>query len=76
MSELRGSLSGQTERLKDIFEQIVAENLPNLEKETSICVLEAEKTPPKVKENRKLTNLRTKDAIQGQLRGRESLHTA
>ena len=38
--------------LEEIFEQIVAENFPNLVKETSIHVQEAERTPPKVNENR------------------------
>ena len=32
--------------LEEIFEQIVAENFPNLAKETSIRVQEAERTPP------------------------------
>ena len=34
--------------LEEIFEQIVAENFPNLAKETSIRVQEAERAPPKV----------------------------
>ena len=34
--------------LKEIFEEIVAENIPNLAKETSIRVQEAERTPPKL----------------------------
>ena len=38
--------------LEEIFEQIVAENFPNLTKETSIHVQEAERTPPKVDDNR------------------------
>ena len=38
--------------LEEIFEQIVAENIPNLAKETSIRVQEAERTPPKVNETR------------------------
>ena len=38
--------------LEEIFEQIVAENFPNLAKETSIRVQEAERTPPKVNEIR------------------------
>ena len=37
--------------LEEIFEQIVAENFPNLAKEISIHVQEAERTPPKVNEN-------------------------
>ena len=37
--------------LEDIFEQIIAENFPNLGKETIICVQEAERTSPKINEN-------------------------
>ena len=33
--------------LEEIFEQIVAENIPNLRNETSIHVQDAERTPPK-----------------------------
>ena len=38
--------------LEEILEQIVAENFPNLAKETSICVQDAERTLPKINENR------------------------
>ena len=38
--------------LKEIFEQIVAENFPNLAKETCIHVQEAERTPPKFNHNK------------------------
>ena len=34
--------------LEEIFEQIVAENFPNLARETNIHVREAERTPPKL----------------------------
>ena len=34
--------------LEEIFEQTVTENFPNLAKETSIHVQEAERTPPKL----------------------------
>ena len=38
----------QRERgIEDIFEQIIAENFPNLGKETSIRVQEGERIPPK-----------------------------
>ena len=55
--------------LEEIFEQIVAENFPNLAKEKSIHVQEAEKTPPKLNENRlmprhitaQFANLRSKE---------------
>ena len=40
--------------LQEIFEQIVAENIPNLARETNIHIQEAERTPPKLK----TTNLR------------------
>ena len=57
--------------LEEIFEQIVAENFPNLAKETSICVQEAERTPPKINENRptprhiivQFANIRSKDTV-------------
>ena len=57
--------------IEDIFEQIIAENFPNLGKETSIRVQEAERTPPKINENRPTTchiivqfaNIRSKDTI-------------
>ena len=53
-------------------------NFPNLGNETSIHVLEAEGTPPKIKEKRptpqhvivKLINLRTKEAILRAIRGK------
>ena len=38
--------------LEGVFEQIIAENFPNLGKETSIHVREAERTPPKFNKNR------------------------
>ena len=34
--------------LEEIFEEILAENFPNLAKETSIHVQEAKRTPPKL----------------------------
>jgi len=67
--------------LENIFEQIIAENFPNLGNETNIRVLEAERTPPKIKENRptpqhvivKLANLRTKETILRAVRGKRFL---
>ena len=67
--------------LEDIFEQIVAENFPNLGKETSICVQEAERTPPKINENRltpqhitvQFVNLRSKETILKVVRGKRFL---
>ena len=57
--------------LEEIFEQIVAENFPNLEKETHVWVQEAERTPPKINKNRstprhiivQFANLRSKETI-------------
>ena len=57
--------------LEEIFEHIVAENFPNLVKEISIRVQEAEKAPPKINENRptprhiivQFANLRSKETI-------------
>ena len=57
--------------LEEIFEHIVAENFPNLAKETSIHVQEAERTPPKINENRPtprhvilpFSNLRSKEKV-------------
>ena len=37
--------------LEEIFEQIVAENFPNLARETNIRVEEAERTPPKLNQD-------------------------
>jgi len=56
---------------EDIFEQIIAENFPNMGKETSIHVQETDRTPRKINKNRstplhiivKLANLREKEAI-------------
>ena len=57
--------------LEGIFEQIVAENFPNLGKETNIQVKEPKRTPPKINKNRstpqhiivKLANLTAKEAV-------------
>ena len=57
--------------LEEIFEQIVAENFPNLAKETSICVQEAERTPPKLNHDKptprhvilQFANIRSKDTV-------------
>ena len=67
--------------LEEIFEQIVAENFPNLAKETSIHVQEAERTPPKVNENRptprhiivQFTNIRSKDTVLKAARAKKVL---
>ena len=57
--------------LEEIFEQIVAENLPNLARETNIHVQEAERTPPKLNHDKptprhvieQFANIRTKDTV-------------
>jgi len=64
-----------------IFEQIIDEKFPNLGNETNILVLEAERIPPKIKENRptprhvmvKLANLRIKETILRAVRGKRFL---
>ena len=82
MSESSASLRGWRERgLEEIFEQTVAENLPNLAKETSIRAQEAERTTPKINENRptprhmivQFANLRSKDKILKAARGKRIL---
>ena len=58
-------------RLEEIFKEIIAENFPNLAKETSICVQEAERTPPKFSHDKpmprhvivQLANIRSKDTV-------------
>ena len=57
--------------LEEIFEQIVAENIPNLVRETNICVQEAERTPPKLNHDKPMpchvivqfANIRSKDTV-------------
>ena len=69
--------------LEEIFEQIVAGNFPNLAKETSIRVQEAERTPPKINESRptphhvivQFTNIRSKDTVLKGAGGREFSRT-
>ena len=67
--------------LEEIFEQIVAENFPNLTKETSIHVQEAERTPPKLNHYNptpchvivQFTNIRPKDKVLKVARGKKTL---
>ena len=74
---------GKERGLEEIFEQIVAENFPDLVKETSIRVQRAERTPPKTSENRptprhiivQFANLRSKETILKAARGRRFLCT-
>ena len=66
---------------EEIFEQIVAENFPNLAKETSICVQEAESTPPKLNHDKptphhvivQFANIRSKDIVLKAARAKKSL---
>ena len=39
------------QRTKSIFEQIIAENFPNLGRETGIQIQEIERSPPKINKN-------------------------
>ena len=67
--------------LEEIFEQIVAENFPNLAKETSICVPEAERTPPKLNHDKTMprhvtvqfANIRSKDVVSKAARAKKFL---
>ena len=67
--------------LEEIFEQIVSVNFTNLAKEKSIRVQEAERTPPKVNENRptphhvivQFTNIRSKDTVLKVAKGKKIL---
>ena len=67
--------------LEEIFEQIVAENFPNLAKETSICVQEAERTPPKLNHDKPMPrhvivqfiNIRSKNTVLKAARGKKIL---
>ena len=57
--------------LEEIFEQIVDENFPNLTKETSIHIQEAERTPPKFNHDKPMSRhvivqfaiIRSKDTV-------------
>ena len=57
--------------LEEIFEEIVAENFPNLAKEARICDQEAERTPPKLNHDKPMprhiivqfANIRSKDTV-------------
>jgi len=63
------------------LEQIIAENFPNLGKETGIKIQEAHRTPLKINKNRstprhlivKLTSLRDKDKILKAAREKRSV---
>ena len=67
--------------LEEIFEQIVAENIPNLAKEISIHVHEAERTPPKLNHDKTMphhvivqfANIRSKDTVLKAARAKKFL---
>ena len=67
--------------LEEIFVQIVAEDFPNLAKEISIRVQEAERTPPKINENRptphpvivQFSNIRSNNTVLKVARGKKIL---
>ena len=66
---------------EEIFEQIVAENFPNLVRETNICVQEAERMPPKLNHDRPMprhiivqfANIRSRDTVLKVARGKKIL---
>ena len=84
MSESSASLWGveKNRGLEEIFEQIVAENFPNLARETNIHVQEAERTPSKLNHDKptprhvivQFANIRSKDTVLKAAGGRKSLH--
>ena len=67
--------------LEEIFEQIGAENFPNLAKETSIRVQEAERTPPNLNHDKatprhvilQYANIRSKDTVLKAARAKKFL---
>uniref|UniRef100_A0A7N5JKT2 L1 transposable element RRM domain-containing protein n=1 Tax=Ailuropoda melanoleuca TaxID=9646 RepID=A0A7N5JKT2_AILME len=67
--------------LEEIFEQIVAENFPNLARETHICVQEAERTPSKLNQDKptprhvivQFANIRSKDTVLKAARAKKFL---
>ena len=64
-------MGGENRGLEEISEQIIAENFPNLAKETSIHVQKAERTPPKLNKGKPMprhvivqfANIRSKDTV-------------
>ena len=66
---------------ESIFQQIVAENFPNLGRETGIQIQEIERSPPKINKNRstprhfilKLANSKDKEKILKAARDQRSL---
>ena len=83
MSESSAYLRGwrKNRSLEEIFEQIVAENFPNLAKETSIRVQEAQRTPPKFNHNKRtphhvlvqFANIRSKNTVLKAARAKKFL---
>ena len=66
---------------EEIFEQIVAENWPNIAREANIRVQEAERTPPKLNHDKptsrhvivQFANIRSKDIVLKAARAKKSL---
>ena len=83
MSESLASPEGveKNRGLEEIFEQIVAENFPNLARETNIRVQEAERNPPKLNHDKptprhvivQFTNIRSKDTVLKATRAKKFL---
>ena len=67
--------------LEEIFEQIVAENFPNLVRETNIRVQEAKRTPHKLNHDKpkpchvivEFANIRSKDTVLKAARAKKFL---
>ena len=67
--------------LEEVFEQIVAENFPNLARETNIHVQEPERTPPKLNHDKptprhvimQFANIRSKETVLKVARATKSL---
>ena len=65
-------------RIENVFEEIIAENFPNLKKETDIKVQEAQRDPNKINPNRPTARhiikmAKVKDRILNAAREKQSL---
>ena len=74
---------GKKRGLEEVFEQIVADNFPNLARETNIHVQEAERTPSKLNHDKptprhvivQFTNISSKDTVLKSARAKNFSHT-
>ena len=74
---------GKNRGLEEIFEQIAAENFPNLARETNIHVQEAERNPPKLNHDKPMlrhsivqfSNIRSNDTVLKSARAKKFLCT-